>query len=240
MYIDEPAEDLTVTVEGQDYQAEPTVDLDGDGADDTTVVETDDGSIAFTDTDADGHADLMTRLDADGEIIGRARFDASTGEWVQVDPDDIELAADGRGDVMTVDTGEGEVEVGAPTHDTDGDGRADSVAVQDADGDTVIFTDFDEDGDADYATEITERGQVVISEHAGDGEWTVVERGHLDDGGGYRRDPSHSGSPHLDSPHSESPHSESGTVSDDGGWSSGRPDAAEVHVDPRTGGWTRD
>jgi hypothetical protein len=53
----------------------------------------------------------------------------------------------------------------------------------------VIFTDTDADGDADFATEITQRGQVTVSEHTGDGEWTVVERGHLDEQGEYHVDP---------------------------------------------------
>jgi hypothetical protein len=229
VYIEESADDLTVTVEGEDYQAEATVDLDEDGVDDTAVVETDDGAIAFTDTDADGQADLMTQLDTDGDIVAQARFDESTGEWVSIDPDDPddfeEQAADGGTDTMTVDTPEGEVEVGAPTHDTDDDGKADSVVVHDSDGDTVIFTDADEDGDADYATEITDDGQVTVSEHAGDGEWTVIERGHLDEHGEYQRD---------------SLTSDADALTEEGTWSTpGQTDAAEVRVDPRTGNWVR-
>lgn len=224
MYFEEPVEDLTITVEGEDYQAEPTVDLDDDGIDDTAVVETDDGSISFTDTDSDGQADLMTRLDADGEVVGQARFDQSTGEWVQVDPDDIERTT-GSGGTMTADTAEGEIELGAPTHDTDADGKADSVVVQERDGDTVIFTDSDEDGDADYATAITEHGQVTISEHTGDGDWTVIERGHLEDDGSYQRDPA--------------THTESGTISEDDAWTATQPGQDEVRVDPRSGGWVR-
>lgn len=225
MYIEESAADITITVEGQEYQAEPTVDLDEDGLDDTAVVETDGGSIAFTDTDADGQADLMTKLDADGDVVGQARFDEASGDWVQIEPsDDLEQTAESGSDEMIVHTPEGKAEVGAPTHDTDHDGKADSVVVEDSDGDTVIFTDADEDGDADYATEITEDGQVTISEHAGDGEWTVVERGHLDGDGTYQRDGGHS---------------ESGTISEESSWTAGRTDADEVRVDPRTGDWVR-
>jgi hypothetical protein len=240
VYIEESAQDLTVTVEGEDYQAEATVDLDDDGVDDTAVVETDDGSIAFTDTDADGRADLMTQLDADGDVVAQARFDESTGEWVHVDPDSGDGAfgdgdgafGDGEqtagGTTMTVDTPDGEIEVGVPTHDTDSDGKADTVVVSDPDGDTMIFTDADEDGDADYATEITEDGRVTVAEHTGDGDWTVIERGHLDDDGEYRRD---------------AQLTESGTIAEESAWSDGRPgtseEAREVRVDPRTGGWVR-
>jgi hypothetical protein len=235
VYIEESADDVTVTVEGEDYLAEATVDLDEDGVDDTAVVETDDGAIAFTDTDADGHADLMTQLDANGEIIGQARFEESTGEWVHLDPDapaagdtgrtgdTDEQAAGGDTGTMTVDTAEGEVQVGTPVHDTDGDGKADSVVVSDSDGDTVIYTDADEDGDADYATELTHDGRIVVSEHTGDGEWTVIERGHIDEHGNYQRDTL-----------------TSDALSEEGTWSTpGQPDAAEVRVDPRTGNWVR-
>lgn len=230
MFIEESGADLTVTVEGEDYQAEASVDINSDGVDDTTVVETDDGAIAFTDTDADGQADLMTQLDADGDIVGQARFDESTGEWVQVDPEDPSLtggeqtAGRDEADSMTVDTPDGEVEVGPPTHDSDGDGVNDTVVVQEPDGDTVIFTDTNRDGDADYATEISDDGQVTVSEHTGDGDWSVIERGHLDEQGEYQRDSL----------------TDDTAAAEESGWvRSGEGDAAEVRVDPRTGGWVR-
>ena len=50
-----------------------------------TVVETDDGTIAFTDTDADGQADLMIQLDANGDVVGQARFDETSGDWVHLE-----------------------------------------------------------------------------------------------------------------------------------------------------------
>lgn len=233
MFIDESGTDLTVTVEGEDYHAQASVDLDSDGVDDTVIVETDDGAIAFTDTNSDGQADLMTQLDADGDIIGQARFDEENGDWVHVEPGDADFG-DGEAGVdeqsagndagtMTVDTPQGEVEVGAPTHDTDADGVNDTVVVQDSDGDTLIFTDADQDGDADFATEITGDGQVTVSEHTGDGDWTVVERGHLDEQGQYQRD--------LQS---------DADAAEESGWIGARePDAAEVRVDPQTGGWVR-
>ena len=227
MFIEESGAELTVTVDGEDYQAEAAVDIDSDGVDETVIVETDDGSIAFTDTDSDGQADLMTQLDADGDIVGQARFDEASGDWVQVDPADPadrQTAGSSTG-TMTVDTPGGEVEVGAPTHDTDADGVNDTVVVKDSDGDTVIFTDADQDGDADFATEITGDGQVVVSENTGDGDWTVIERGHLDDDGQYRRD---------------SFTSDADAAAEESGWVTSRePDAAEVRVDPSTGDWVR-
>lgn len=233
MYIEESAQDITVTVEGEDYEAEATVDLTGDGVDDTAVVETEDGAIAFTDTGDDGQADLMTRVDANGNIVGQASFDESTGEWVRVDEPVDPRSGDGAdsetvgsgADTMTVDTPDGEVEVGAPTHDTTGDGNPDSVVVRNEAGNTVIFTDLNGDGEADYSTEITEAGKVTISEHTGDGEWTVVEEGHINDSGNYQRD---------------SLVQETASAGGEVSWAAANVrDVAEVRVDPRTGSWVR-
>jgi hypothetical protein len=218
VFNDESGADLTVRVEGEEYHTEAFVDIDSDGLDDTAIVETDDGAIAFTDTDADGQADLMTRLDAGGDIVGQAHFDAASGDWVRIDPPDPSTIGS-VGDVgeggnsMTADVPAGEVEVGPATHDTDGDGVDDSLVVDDADGDMTIVTDADEDGAADYITQITDDGHVTVSEHTGDGQWTIIERGHLDGDGGYHPDP-------LVPEASDDP-------------------LAEVHVDPRTGEWTR-
>lgn len=227
MFIDESGADLTVTVDGEEYNAEASVDFDSDGVDDTAVVETDDGAITFTDTDADGQADLMTQLDADGDVVGQARFDEATGEWVHVDPADRGTAAaqHSAAGPMTVDTPLGQAEVGAPTHDTDGDGIDDSVVITGSDGDTLILTDADEDGDADYATKITGEGDITVSEHTGPGEWTTIERGHLDDQGQYQRDPLTADS--------------EDTLEESGWITSPDRDTAEVRVDPRTGHWTR-
>lgn len=49
------AEDITVTVEGEQYAAEVNFDIDDDGVDDTAIVEHADGSgQAFIDDDGDG------------------------------------------------------------------------------------------------------------------------------------------------------------------------------------------
>jgi uncharacterized protein DUF6802 len=221
VYSDESAAvDLTVTVEGEEYQAEVVVDLDGDGVEDSAMVETDDGAIAFTDTDDDGRADLMTQLDADGDIVAQARFDESTGEWVQVDIEQVNDTGP-----MTADTPLGQIEVGAPTHDTDHDGKADSVVVHTPGGGIVIFTDADEDGDADYVTEITDDGKVTVAEHTSDGDWVEIERGELEVDGDDQRG---------------SQHTESGTIAEESSWSAtNRPDPAEVRIDPSTGDWVR-
>lgn len=64
-------------------------------------------------------------------------------------------------------------------YDTDGDGRQDTVLITGPAGGPVLLTDIDGDGVADVATEITGEGRITVSEHTGDGQWTVVERSRL-------------------------------------------------------------
>ncbi|MET1076352.1 MAG: DUF6802 family protein [Umezawaea sp.] len=193
MYIDENGGadgELKVTVEGEEYTAATTFDLDSDGIEDSAVVETDDGGhLAFTDTDHDGDADLMSTFDHDGKLVAQARFDDHSGEWIAVDPADAhEQTNTNAGHTMTVDTDSGDQNVGVPTEDTDGDGRADTAVVKDEDGDTWLFTDVDGDGKADLATEISRSGQVTMTEHTAEDTWTEVERGHIDSIGKYVAD----------------------------------------------------
>ncbi|GGP39085.1 DUF6802 family protein [Saccharothrix coeruleofusca] len=191
MYIDETGEaggELKVTVEDEEYTAEASYDLDGDGVEDSAVVETDDGGhLAFSDTDGDGDADLMSTFDAKGDLVGQARFDESSGEWVEVGPSDDRGEQTNTSDeqAVVVKTEDGSQQVGPATEDSDGDGRADTAVVQDDEGDTWLFTDADGDGVADLATEITRQGEVTVTEHTGDGEWTTVEHGQIDSEGKY-------------------------------------------------------
>lgn len=192
MYVDETGAtdgELKVTVEDEEYTAEATYDLNDDGIDESAVVETDDGGhLAFSDTDGDGDADLMSTFDKDGELVGQARFDERSGEWITVDPGDdhTQQTNSNAGRTITVDVEGGpDQNVGPATEDTDGDGRADTAVVKDGDGDTWLFTDSDGDGKADIATEITAAGEVTMSKHTGDDEWTEVEHGKIDSTGKY-------------------------------------------------------
>lgn len=225
MYVEDKAgTDITVFVGDEEYNAEAAVDVDSDGVDETAVVQRDDGSaLAFSDTDGDGQADLMTQLDATGEVTGQAEYDTGTGDWIGVEPptgDGTRTGTvDGSTEQISVDTPDGGVAAGPATHDTDGDGVNDSVVVVGDDGNATIFTDIDGDGGADVATQITATGGVTVAEYVGDGEWTVVERGHIDDEGSYQRADARAG--------------------EDGGWADGGPaDAGSaVSVDPATGRW---
>ncbi|MGH3658633.1 MAG: DUF6802 family protein, partial [Micromonosporaceae bacterium] len=169
------------------YQADATADHDSDGVDDTALVVHADGSAqAFTDADGDGQADLLTELDAHGERTGEACYDAATGEWVD-SSGSVEPRMVGGGGPLSVETPLGVKDLGPPSHDTDGDGVPDTVVVTDPAGSSVLYTDVDGDGSADVATEITSEGRVTVSEHVGDGQWTVVERGQIIPDGSYER-----------------------------------------------------
>ncbi|GLZ33136.1 hypothetical protein Lesp02_53240 [Lentzea sp. NBRC 105346] len=224
MYIDENGAadgELKVTVADEEYTAEATFDLDSDGVNDSAVVETDDGGhLAFTDTDGDGDADLMSTFDKDGKLLSQARFEENSGEWVEVDPNDHtqQKTNSTQQQTIVVDTDEGDRKVGPATEDTDGDGKADTAVVQDADGDTWLFTDRDGDGHADLSTEITRSGEVTMSEHRGD-DWVEVEHGHIDSDGRYVTD------------------SKSGVLDDAEEWYTAERFDGVVRIDSTTGQW---
>jgi hypothetical protein len=226
VYIDENGGadgELKVTVEGEEYTAEATYDLNSDGVEDSAVVETDDGGhLAFTDTDRDGDADLMSTFDKDGKLVAQARFDGHSGEWIAVDPvDPHQQTNTNASPTIIVDTENGDQNVGAPTEDTDGDGRADTAVVKDEQGDTWLFTDVDGDGKADLATEITTSGEVTMTKHTAEDEWTEVERGHIDTDGRYV------------------PDSKSGVLDDGDTWTEEPFGAVSgvVRIDSTTGQW---
>ncbi|OZM71373.1 hypothetical protein CFN78_19600 [Amycolatopsis antarctica] len=173
------ADEMTVTIEGEEYALETSVDLDDDGVEETGVVETEDGMLAFSDSDGDGEADLVAEFDAQGNVVTMAEYDEASGEWREVEepgtggptstPDSTDT---GSAAPMTADLPEGEVQVGPATVDTDNDGVNDTAVVQDADGNTIGFTDVNGDGEADTAVVIDAQGNSTTLEHTGDGEWT--------------------------------------------------------------------
>jgi hypothetical protein len=210
-------DELTVEIDGEEYTAEENVDLDEDGQNDAAVVETEDGYVAFADTDADGVADVAVEYDADGNPVAGAEYDESTGEWTAEDVESLPTpTGDGAGDAdgsgtdstdateastedttdtsasgesMVVDMpGNEDIDAGPATYDTDADGVADTSVVTDADGTTYAFTDTDQDGEADQAVIIESDGDVTVSEETGDGEWTVTEEGHIGADGTYTTD----------------------------------------------------
>jgi hypothetical protein len=85
----EPAsgtDELTVAIDGQEYTVEENVDFDGDGDNDTAVLQASDGAlIALADTDHDGIADVAVEYDEDGNPVAGAEYDPETGEWHRED-----------------------------------------------------------------------------------------------------------------------------------------------------------
>ncbi|MGH3438609.1 MAG: DUF6802 family protein [Sciscionella sp.] len=191
MYIDDggAAEtDISVEVDGQEYTANETVDYDHDGVLDGAQTATPDGGeLLYVDSDHDGVADMAIGYDHSGQVISEARLDPHTGSWIGETPtsdpgsDPAADQASGTSEEIHVDTDHGEVDAGAATVDSDGDGQNDTAIVHDG-GDTVLFTDNDHDGKADVATVIGSDGHTETVEHTGPGEWSTA-------GGGAAKDP---------------------------------------------------
>ncbi|EWM14955.1 hypothetical protein [Kutzneria sp. 744] len=185
MYIDNTGDDgheLKIEIDGHEYTEEASESYHHDGAMDTAEVDGDDGRVDYTDTDHDGTADLATRYDDNGHQISQSHFDAASGQWTAATGGSAPAGS------MTVDTAHGDQNVGPATADTTNSGHNDTAVVTDASGNTFLYTDTDSDGRADYAMEIDTKGQVTISEHTGEHQWTQVEHGHIDAGGNYQKD----------------------------------------------------
>lgn len=190
MYLEEQGSgdgDITIPVDGAEYTAEANRDLDGDGVDEAVTIMTDDGFVAYVDSDADGRADVMRHVDTDGVVTGQARFDTASGTWVAEAPEQHTGDPRPSGESMVLRTPDGPHEIGPATEDTDHDGRPDTAIVATENG-TMLATDVDGDGRADQLVRITEDGAVTVSQHTGEGEWTVVDRGRLDEQGSFSSD----------------------------------------------------
>lgn len=192
MYVDESggsdetvtSEDMAVTVDGQEYDVEKNLDLDGDGHVDGAVVHNDDGTkSAYVDKDADGDADIYLEADEHGNTVAAARFDEQSGEWVAADPQDTTATSgpadtqtsDDTGKTMTADMPQGELDVGPATIDTNEDGVNDTAVTKDDKGNTYYFTDANRDGEADYALVVESDGTTAALKHVGDGQWERVD-----------------------------------------------------------------
>lgn len=194
MYVDESGgtdeavttEEMTVTVDGEDYDAELNFDYDSDGVNETALIREPDGSArAFVDTDADGAGDQYVQLDAEGQVVAEAAYDEASGDWVATEPGPADTSDKDTEDTVETQTSSaapmaaelpgGETAVGPATVDTDHDGRNDTAMVSDEPGNTYYFTDVDGDGDADVAVVIDPDGAATALEHQGRGEW--VETG---------------------------------------------------------------
>jgi hypothetical protein len=193
-------DELTVDIGGEEYVVEENYDYDGDGTNDTAVIETEDGgAIAFADTDGDGVADVAVEYDANGDVVTGAQYDETTGEWHEEDVealptpggDSVDTDYEAGEDDMTVDVPGEDVNAGPATYDTNDDGENDTAVVNGEDGTTYVFTDTDGDGEADEAAVITPDGDVTIASHTGDDEWVVIDEGHLNPDGSYDSDDQH-------------------------------------------------
>lgn len=205
MYIDSgdsgDSGELKIDVDGHEYTEQENFSTGSDGVLDSYEVDTAGGDhLVYTDTDHDGHADEVTELDAQGDVTRQAHFDPGSGHWLPAggagsgnDPGNTgdpqtDTGHSGGAETITVDTPNGEVNLGPATVDSNNDGTPDTVVVHDAAGDTILYTDANHDGSADVATEITADGHVTTAEHTGDHQWADVQTGHLDGQGDYHSD----------------------------------------------------
>lgn len=186
---EDSAAELLIDVNGAQDSYRATLDVDGDGTNDSVYVETEDGGYAYTDTTDDGVADTLTQVDRDGVVTAQA-VAVGDGEWQTVAPGSIDIgggtdaaAAPGVGTgteaVIVIDTPDGPAVAGTASYDTDGDGVNDTAVAGTVDGGTLIATDVDGDGSADLLTAVDAEGDFTSYEHTGDAEWTVVESGNL-------------------------------------------------------------
>jgi hypothetical protein len=196
VYIDDGTADdsgeLSIDVNGHEYVEQENFSYDQDGVVDAVAVDTaDGGQLVYSDGDHDGTADLVTEYDQHGDVTQQAHYDDATGKWIDTSLDsdtgtdtDTGLAAMSHGTgTVTVDTPQGEVNVGPATVDTDNDGTPDTAVVHDANGDTILYTDSHGTGQADIATELTPDGQVITADHTGEHEWAQTQHGSLGEDG---------------------------------------------------------
>ncbi len=177
------ADELTVEIGGDEYAVEENVDLDGDGANDTAVVETEDGAIAFADTDGDGVADVAVEYDENGEIVSGAEYDATTGEWRE---EDVENLPTPTGDGADDSTGGTDTDTATDTgfgSDTDTDSGSGTGRYEAGEDDMTVDlpgedvsagpATYDTDGDGENDTAVvtdTDGTTYVFTDTDGDGD----------------------------------------------------------------------
>lgn len=171
---------MVVEIDGQQYDAEENYDMDHDGANDTAVVETGDGtSVGFEDSDGDGTADIAVEYDENGDPIAAAEYDESTGEWESTDVNSLPdpVGGDGTDDGPSGDDGSNTTpdatDTGATTTDTSGSGGEDiHVDMQGGEVDAGPAT-YDTDGDGTNDTAVvadTDGTTYAFTDTDGDGE----------------------------------------------------------------------
>lgn len=173
-------DELTVEIGGEEYVVEENVDFDGDGANDTAVVTTEDGGmIAYADTDGDGVADVAVEFDEDGDVVTGAEYDETTGEWHEEDVAVLPTPAGDGADNGTSTTGSDDAnETGNDEFDdssTTGYEAGEDDMTVDLPGDDVnagpATYDTDGDGEADTAVVAGEDGTTyVFTDTDSDGE----------------------------------------------------------------------
>ncbi|HEX2132022.1 MAG TPA: DUF6802 family protein [Actinophytocola sp.] len=156
-------DELAVEIDGEEYAVEENYDMDGDGHNDTAVVQTESGeAMAFADTDGDGTADVAVQYDENGNVVAGAEYDESTGEW---QAESVESLPTPTGDGADDATGSSDTDTGATdVSDTSTDtstggssgGSSDGSMTVDLPGEDVDAgpATYDTDGDGTNDTSV--------------------------------------------------------------------------------------
>jgi hypothetical protein len=172
VYVDETGQDTTSTttesadddqlvveVDTETYEVEENYDFDGDGHNDTAVVETRDGYVAFADTDGDGTADVAVQFDDRGTVLGGAEYDEATGEWAEESPESLPTPKGDGADTSDRPADEGsDRKADSDDRDTEGPDTGsdrETITVDSPDGDfSAGKPEYDSDGDGTKDTAI--------------------------------------------------------------------------------------
>jgi len=176
---DTGSDELTVEVDGETYEVEENEDFDHDGHNDTAVVQTEHGYIAFADTDGDGNADVAVEFDQDGKVVSGAEYDEASGDWVEEDVDKLPTPSGDGADSGHHDTGH---DTGHDSGQRPGDDSGHTDTHSDSAGITVATpngefnageAEYDSDGDGKNDTAITTDDQgttYAFTDTDGDGD----------------------------------------------------------------------
>ena len=168
--------------EGDGWQVVATGHIDADGAmvqdptpDPNAQIHTPQGADPQTDPQTDPHnGPQQDPQDPQTDPQAPHSDPQGPGTEPSAPAGDITISKDGQ-----------DYDLGSPTADMDGDGRADTVVAKQDDGSVVGFTDVDGNGTADRITQISPDGSVVIAEQDGSGQWHQIATGHIGPDGQY-------------------------------------------------------
>lgn len=233
-YGDAPSDDnetITLDYAGDEQEYTANEDLDGDGSNETAIVDRSDGSrMVLTDSDGDGEADRARLLDVEGNLVDAKHVD-DDGQWVRDDVT-VTLDPDGPTDAISVNDDQ-------PQDDSTADDQpaGPSVPTDVPDGTVYVNLGGGNAGIAEATVDLNSDGggdSVLLHSSTDDSRLLVTDAdgdGLADMAGRYDAEGRLVATMHPD---------ESGVLTPDNeiDRTDGDSDAATYSVDPDTGEWT--